>query len=102
MGGSLTVSKPPAMPESIWPSAIFIATEIAASSPVPQARCMSMPGVAGSRPDDNTHSRTRLKSFECLSTAPPVTSPSRSPAMRYLATSACSTAVNMSWLPTRA
>ena len=45
MGGSLTVSNPPAMPESIWPSAIFMATEIAASSPVPQARCMSMPGV---------------------------------------------------------
>ena len=40
------------MPESIWPSAIFMATEIAASRPVPQARCMSMPGVCGSRPDD--------------------------------------------------
>ena len=45
-----------------------MATEIAASSPVPQARCMSSPGVCGSRPDDNTHSRTRLKSLECLST----------------------------------
>src|ERR1044071_9261716 len=79
------------MPASIWPSAIFIAIEIVASRPVPHARCMSMPGVAGSRPDDSTHSRTRLKSLECFSTAPPVTSPSLSPAMRNLATSACNT-----------
>ena len=37
MGASLVVSAPPAMPESIWPSAILFATRIAASRPVPQA-----------------------------------------------------------------
>jgi hypothetical protein len=48
----------------------LVADRIAASRLVPQARCMSRPGVCGSRPVESTHSRTRLKSFECFSTAP--------------------------------
>jgi diguanylate cyclase (GGDEF)-like protein/PAS domain S-box-containing protein len=40
-GASEVVSTPPAMPQSIWPSAILLATPITASSPVPQACCRS-------------------------------------------------------------
>src|SRR5690606_34288369 len=45
-----------------------------------------------------TDSRTRLKSRECLSTAPPTTSPSRSPWRPKRATRPSSAAVNISWL----
>ena len=44
MGGSLMVSTPPARPASIWPSAILLAMRMAASRPVPQARCTSSAG----------------------------------------------------------
>ncbi len=37
IGASEVVSTPQAMPTSIWPSAILLATRIAVSSPVPQA-----------------------------------------------------------------
>ncbi len=37
MGGSEVVSVPAAMPESIWPSWILLATRIVVSRPVPQA-----------------------------------------------------------------
>jgi hypothetical protein len=37
IGASEVVSTPPAMPDSICPSAILLATRIAASRPVPQA-----------------------------------------------------------------
>ena len=37
MGASEVVSTPPAMPDSMWPSAILLATSMAASRPVPQA-----------------------------------------------------------------
>ena len=46
----------------------------------------------------STHSRIRLKSRLCLSTAPPITAPSRSPARPNRSTSPPSAAVNMSWL----
>ena len=36
-GASEVVSTPPAMPDSIWPSAILLATRTAASRPVPHA-----------------------------------------------------------------
>ena len=52
---------------------------IAVSRLVPQARCRSNAGVSGARPLSSTHSRVRLKSCECLSTAPAPTSPRRSP-----------------------
>ena len=41
IGASEVVSTPPAMPHSIWPRAILLATRMAASSPVPQACCTS-------------------------------------------------------------
>ncbi|MNT66484.1 hypothetical protein D3C72_2045530 [compost metagenome] len=37
IGASEVVSTPPAIPTSIWPRAILLATRMAASSPVPQA-----------------------------------------------------------------
>ena len=37
IGASEVVSTPPAIAESIWPSAILLATRIVASRPVPQA-----------------------------------------------------------------
>jgi hypothetical protein len=41
IGASEVVSVPPAMPTSIWPSAILLATAIAAWMPVSQACWMS-------------------------------------------------------------
>ena len=41
---------PPAMPTSIWPSAILSATWMAACRPVPQACWMSVAGVSGRQP----------------------------------------------------
>ena len=41
IGASEAVSTPPAMPLSIWPSAILLATRMAACRPVPQACWMS-------------------------------------------------------------
>ena len=41
IGASEVVSAPQAMPESIWPRAILLATRIVVSSPVPQACCTS-------------------------------------------------------------
>ena len=46
-GASEVVSVPPAMPTSIWPSAILLATWIAAWRPVPHACWMSYAGVSG-------------------------------------------------------
>ena len=60
---------PPATPESIWPTAILLATRIVASRPVPQACCTSNAGVRADRLDPRTASRVRLKSRLCLSTA---------------------------------
>jgi len=37
IGASEVVSAPQAMPQSIWPRAILLATRIVVSSPVPQA-----------------------------------------------------------------
>ena len=53
---------------------------IAAERLVPQARWISNAGVSGASPDDNVDSRARLKSRECLITAPSATSPKRWPA----------------------
>src|SRR5690606_19868209 len=46
---------------------------------------------------DSVDSRTRLKSRECLITAPAATSPKRWFSRPYLRTSPCSTADSMSW-----
>ena len=80
IGASEVVSTPPAMPASIWPSLILLEMEDSASMPVAHACWMSYAGVVGSRAEPSTHSRTRLKSRECLSTAPAATEPRRSPA----------------------
>ena len=97
-GASDVVSEPPATPTSIWPSAILFATWIAAWRPVPQACWMSVAGVSGDSFEPSTDSRARLKSRECLSTAPATTSPSRSPSSPNRSTRPSSAAVSMSWL----
>ena len=73
------MSTPPAMPASIWPSAILFATTIAASRLVPQARCTSRPGVSGDSPESSSDSRARFHWLECFITAPATTSPRRTP-----------------------
>ena len=80
IGASEDVSTLPAMPDSTWPSLILLETRIAFSSPVPHACWTSYAVVSGARLDPRTASRVRLKSRLCLMTAPPTTSPSRSPA----------------------
>ena len=102
IGGSLTVSTPPAMPASICPSAILFATAIAASMLVPQARCTSRPGVSGERPESRSDSRARFHWLECFITAPATTSPRRWPRSEYRSTTAFRDAVSISWLPTLA
>ena len=97
-GASDVVSVPPAMPASMMPSAILSATIAAAWRPVPQACWMSVAGVSAASFEPSTDSRTRLKSRECLSTAPATTSPSRSPSRPKRVTSPSSAAVNISWL----
>src|SRR5450631_286351 len=98
MGASLALSTPPAIAESIWPSAILLATRIAASRPVPHACCTSKHGVRDDSRHPRTLSRVRLKSRLCLSTAPAATSPTDSPARPKRVTSPSSAAINMSWL----
>src|SRR5699024_11684751 len=63
----------PISPDSIRPSAIASATCTAEARPVPQACCRSNAGVEASRMEPITVSRVRLKSRECLSTAPATT-----------------------------
>ena len=53
--------------------------------------------MALSSAEPSTHSRVRLKSRLCLSTAPATTSPARSPCRPKRATSPSSAAVSMSW-----
>ena len=101
-GASEVVSVPPATPASMTPSAILLATWIAACSPVPQACWMSVAGVSGASREPSTHSRVRLKSRECLSTAPATTSPSRSPRSSNRSTRPSMAAVSISWLETPA
>ena len=101
-GASEVVSVPPAMPTSIWPSAILLATWMAAWSPVPQACWMSVAGVSGASLEPSTDSRVRLKSRECLRTAPATTSPSRSPCSPKRSTRPSIAAVSISWLETPA
>ena len=102
IGASEVVSNPPAMPESIWPSAILFATRIAASSPVPQACWRSYAGVCGFRRVPSTASRVRLKSRLCLRTPPAATSPRTSSSRESLPINASSVAVSMSWFEARA
>src|SRR3954451_8003880 len=97
-GASEVVSTPPAMPESICPRAILLATRIAASKPVPQACWTSYAGVVAESLEPSTDSRVRLKSRECLRTAPATTSPIRCPWRPKRATRPSSVAVSMSWL----
>ena len=101
-GASEVVSVPPAMPDSIWPSAILFATWIAAWRPVPQACWMSVAGVSGDSLEPSTDSRTRLKSRACLSTAPATTSPTAWPSRPKRVTSPSIVAVSISWLETPA
>ena len=96
IGASEVVSTPQAMPDSIWPRAILLATSIAASRPVPQACCRSKAGVSGASVVDSTDSRTRLKSRECFITAPPATSPRRRPCRLKRSTRPCRAAVSIS------
>ena len=56
-GASEVVSVPPAMPTSIWPRAILLATWMAACRPVPQACWMSVAGVSGDSFEPSTDSR---------------------------------------------
>src|SRR5258705_3776548 len=74
------------------------AAAIVAWSPVPHACWMSNAGVYGDSALPRTHSRIRLKSGLCLSTAPPITAPSFSPSRLKRSMSPPSAAVNMSWL----
>ena len=101
-GGSLIVSTPPAMPASIWPSAILFAMAMAASRLVPHARWTSSPGVSGASPESSSASRARFHWLECFRTAPATTSPSRCPLSANLSTTAFKAAVSISWLPTLA
>ena len=55
------------------------AAAMVACRPVPQACWMSKAGVYDDSELPSTHSRIRLKSRLCLSTAPPMTAPSFSP-----------------------
>ncbi|CKS97406.1 Uncharacterised protein [Mycobacterium tuberculosis] len=98
IGGSEVVSTPPAAATSYRPAAMPSAAAIAACRPVPQACCRSNAGVYGESSEPSTHSRIRLKSRLCLSTAPPTTMSSRSPASPNRSTKPLSAAVNMSWL----
>src|SRR5699024_2399008 len=97
-GASEVVSTPPATPDSIRPSAIASATCTAEARPVPQACCRSNAGVEASRTEPITVSRVRLKSRECLSTAPATTMPRASPWRLYRAARPSMAAVSMSWL----
>jgi hypothetical protein len=74
------------------------AAAMVACSPVPQACWMSNAGVYGDSELPSTHSRIRLKSRLCLSTAPPITAPSFSPDRLYRSINPPRAAVNMSWL----
>ena len=74
------------------------AAAIVACRPVPHACCRSKAGVYDDRELPSTHSRIKLKSRLCLSTAPPITAPNRSPSSPNRSTSPPSAAVNMSWL----
>jgi hypothetical protein len=96
-GASEVVSVPPAMPTSICPSAILLATRMAASSPVPQACCTSYAGVCLASVVDSTDSRVRLKSRACLMTAPATTSSSRWPCRLKRSIRPCSAAVSICW-----
>ena len=98
IGASEEVSTPPAIPESIWPSLILLETMMAACRPVPQACWTSYAGVVGESAEPSTVSRARLKSRQCLMTAPATTSPTCSPAKPYRATRPSSAEVSMSWL----
>ena len=74
MGASDVVSEPTAMAHSISPVAIFAALPRPPCRLVPHACIMVMPGVEALRRVPSTASRVRLKSFECVTTAPPTTS----------------------------
>ena len=100
IGTSEVVSEPPPMPASICPSAILLAIVITVSRPVPQARCMVMPGVSGDRPDESSASRPRFQSELCLSTAPIATSPSTWPCRPNFSTSAPRVFTDKPRLPT--
>ena len=74
IGASDVVSEPTAMALSISPAAIFAALPSAPCRLVPHACMIVMPGVEGASSVPSTASRVRLKSFECVTTAPPTTS----------------------------
>src|SRR5699024_6057647 len=97
-GASEVVSTAPATPDSIRTSAIASATCTAEARPVPQACCRSNAGVEASRTEPITVSRVRLKSRECLSTAPATTMPRASPWRLYRAARPAMAAVSMSGL----
>ena len=98
IGASEVVSEPPAIAESAWPSAILLATRIAASRPVPHAWPTSNAGVSGASFVPRTDSRVRLMSRACFKTAPAATSPRRSPSRPWFEARPSMTVVSMSWL----
>src|SRR5690606_35285827 len=98
IGASEVESTPAAIAESVCPSWILFARVTKVSRLVAHACWRSKAGVRGSSAEPSTASRVRLKSRECLSTAPPPTSPRRSPARPKRATSPSIAAVSMSWL----
>ena len=71
---------------------------IAACKLVPHAWIMVMPGVVGARPEPITASRAMFQSFECVTTAPPITSSICTPLRRNLSTMPFSVAVIISRL----
>src|SRR5690554_7376791 len=98
IGASEVESTPAAIAESVCPSWILFARVTKVSRLVAHACWRSKAGVRGSSAEPSTASRVRLKSRECLSTAPPPTLPRRSPARPKRATSPSIAAVSMSWL----
>jgi hypothetical protein len=77
MGASLIVSVPPAMPASIWPSAILLPTMMIAFEARAAGALQVDSGRLAARPEPSTTRGARFQSRECLSTAPRATSPSR-------------------------
>ena len=94
---------PPAMPDSIWPSAILLATWIAAWRPVPQACWMSVAGVSGDSLEPSTDSRTQVEVAGVLEHGAGDDLAERlALAGRSGSTSPSIVAVNISWLETPA
>ena len=87
-GASDVVSTPPAMPDSIWPEGDLVGDQDGGLQPG-AAGLLDVVRRGGRRDsrEPSTLSRVRLKSRECLRTAPATTSPTCSPCSPKRATS---------------